>query len=196
MEFSYMISEDEYLRALNPKFKGRVKSVVKTIIFWFLILACLMVIITAIGHLGPQPSLTQRPVIQNTGVSHTVRDLLEVSCLLLLFAAIWVMNSVATPRILRRKYRKDPAMQGQFTVSITRDTISVRNSAGTFDRSGWEPYRSWYETGDLIVLLTRPATSLMISLAGLCESQRDELRGILGEAISKKLETSNTSSCP
>jgi hypothetical protein len=85
-------------------------------------------------------------------------------------------------------------MQGKFTVNITRQSISVQNSTGTFHRSGWEPYRVWYETKGVILLFSRPAVhSLIVNLAGLSESQRDELRGILNEAVPKKLETRDAS---
>jgi hypothetical protein len=76
-------------------------------------------------------------------------------------------------------------MQGEFTVNLTPDSISVQNSAGTLSRSGWNVYFGWYEARGVIVLLSHLATPILIliSLTGLSEAQRDELRGILTAAI-------------
>ena len=194
MEFSYRISEEDYLKAFNPKFMGRTKSVVKTILFWIIILACLMVLVTWPQHSPHRAPVVQPPATHRVGPSHNAWDYIEGFGPLLLAVESLVLVPVLTPKLQRRRYRKDPAMQGKFTVNITRQSISVQNSTGTFHRSGWEPYRVWYETKGVMVLFSRPAAhSMIVNLAGLSESQRDELRGILSEAIPKKLETRDAS---
>ncbi len=187
MEFSYRISEADYLEAFNPKFKGRMKSVVKTILFWIIVLVCLMVLITWLQHSPQRASVVQPPAIHRVGPNHIAWDYIEGFGPLLLAVVTLVLLPVLTPKLQRRRYRKDPAMQGQFTVSITRESISVQNSAGTFHRSGWEPYRVWYETKGVMVLFSRPAAhSMVVNLAGLSESQQNELRSILTAALPRK----------
>lgn len=197
MEFSYRISEAEYLNAFNPKFKGRMKSVVKTILFWIIVLACLMVLITWLQHSSHRAPVVQPQAVHRVGPNYNAWDYIEGFGPLLLAVVTLVLFPSLAPRFQRRRYWKDPAMQGLFTVNITRESISVQNSAGTFHRSGWEPYRVWYEMKGVIVLFSHPAAHPMIvNLAGLSESQRDELRGILSTAIPKKLETRDASSPP
>ena len=194
MEFSYRISEEDYLKAFNPKFMGRTKSVVKTILFWIIILACLMVLVTWPQHSPQRAPAVRPPAVHSVSSGHNAWDYIEGFGQLLLAVVTLVLLPVLTPKLQRRRYRKDPGMQGQFTVNITLESISVQNSTGTFHRSGWEPYRVWYETKGVMVLFSRPAAhSMIVNLAGLSESQRDELRGILSEAIPKKLETRDAS---
>jgi hypothetical protein len=88
--------------------------------------------------------------------------------------------------ILRRRFRKDPLMQGQFTVNITPESISIDNAIGTSSQSKWNAYRAWYEAEGVIVLVSRSWAGFLIGLAGLSEAQRDELRGILTAALPKK----------
>ena len=87
---------------------------------------------------------------------------------------------------LRRLYRKDPRMQGQFTVSITPDFISTENTAGTTSKCAWNVYDYWCEGKDVIVLAFHSGSYFILSLAGLSEPQQGELRGILKAALRKK----------
>jgi len=79
-------------------------------------------------------------------------------------------------------------MQGEFTVDLKPDSITIQNSVGTFFRSVWNAYFGWYEARGVIVLLSHVATpiSTLIPLAGLSEAQRDELCGILSAALPKR----------
>jgi hypothetical protein len=90
------------------------------------------------------------------------------------------------PTTLRRLYRKDPSMQGTFTVNVTEDSISVQNTAGTSWQSEWNLYEEWREGKDLIILIYRSSAFFVLNLAGLSEPQRGELRGILSAVLPKK----------
>ncbi|MGA2890516.1 MAG: hypothetical protein ABSE51_20950 [Terracidiphilus sp.] len=167
MEFSYKISEAEYLSAQRPKFKGRGGAILKTILFWVVVLALLMIVFTVFqfkpGH--------------SSGVSGMSAFVLQAYLIILLLQ----------PILLRRQYRKDPSMQqGQFTVEITPESISIRNTVGLSSQSGWNVFRFWYEVTGVIVLITRTGTKQLLSLAGLSDAQRSELRSILATALPKK----------
>jgi len=107
---------------------------------------------------------------------------------LVLMVGLWVLHSVVSPKLRRLGYRKDPSMQGEFTVDLKPDSITIQNSVGTFFRSVWNAYFGWYEARGVIVLLSHVATpiSTLIPLAGLSEAQRDELCGILSAALPKR----------
>jgi len=87
---------------------------------------------------------------------------------------------------LRYLYRRDPRMQGQFTVNISRDSISTENTAGTTSTSAWNVYDYWCEGKGVIVLMFNSGTYSVLSLAGLSEPQRGDLRGILSAALPKR----------
>ncbi len=100
---------------------------------------------------------------------------------LLAFVKFWFL-----PMRLRRMYRKDPSMQGKFTVNITSTSISTQNAAGTSSQCGWNIYDYWREGKGVIVLVFHSGAYFILSLAGLTEPQRSELRGILTSALPKK----------
>jgi hypothetical protein len=86
---------------------------------------------------------------------------------------------------LRRQYRKDPAMQGQFTINITPESISTHNTAGSSSNTGWNIYDYWREGKGMILIVCQSGVAVPISLAGLSEAQQNELRGILAAALPK-----------
>jgi hypothetical protein len=194
VEFSYRISEEEYLNAEKPNSKSG--AVIKTILFWLIVLAFLMLVITAFQHfLHPAP-IAQHPTTPHAGSHFSVAEFFGDSWPLDVILVVWVLISALSPKFQRRRYRKDPAMKGQFTVSLTLESISVHNSVGTFSQSGWDSYFTWYEAKGVIVLFSRSATRLLIGLAGLSDAQQNELRGILTSAIPRKLGARRASSKP
>jgi len=185
MEFSYRISETDYLNAERP-LKISKSSIVKTIMFWLIILACLMVLITWLQHSPQRAPVVQPPTVHRVEPSRNAWDYIEGFGPLLLAVGLWALTSVLGPKLLRRRYKKDPAMQGQFTVTLTPESISIQNTAGISTRSGWDSYFGWYEAKGVMVLFSRPATRFLVSLAGLSDAQQNELRGILTAALPKK----------
>lgn len=77
-------------------------------------------------------------------------------------------------------------MQGEFTVNIEPGSIAVRNTAGTLFQAGWNVFERLGERKDVIVLFLRSGEVTILSLAGLSDYQRNELRSILTAALPKK----------
>lgn len=152
MEFSYKISEAEYLSAAKPK-SARTSSYIKAILFWLAIIGFLVFVLSVV------PPRTQQIL---SGLTH-------VPILILIFGLALLMLKLQ-PVILRRRYRKDPSMQGQFTVNITPESISIDNATGTSSQSKWNAYRAWYEAEGVIVLVSRSWAGFLIGLAGLSEA--------------------------
>src|ERR1035438_5597068 len=63
MEFSYRISEAEYLRATRPKSK-RTSSYIKAILFWLFIIAFLVLLLTVVPHYSMLSGVTRPPAVQ------------------------------------------------------------------------------------------------------------------------------------
>ncbi len=189
MEFSYRISEAEYLNAAKLMLKGSVRfqSIKKSIMFWVAILAFLMFAISVFQFYRNQPSSTERKTVEAVPAEHPLSHLVENVVPAVLIAGAWFFLMFRLqPMLLRRRYRKDPSMQGLFTVNITPESISTENTAGASGRAGWNIYDYWREGKDIILLVFHSGAYLLVSLAGLSDAQQDELRGILTAALPKK----------
>jgi hypothetical protein len=102
-------------------------------------------------------------------------------------AGLWIIIVTGlVPMRLKHRYRKDPRMHAKFTVDITPNFIFTHNSAGTTSKSGWNVYDYWSEGKNVIVLMFFSGSYSILSLAGLSELQRGELRGILGASLRKR----------
>ncbi len=189
MEFSYRISEAEYLSAAKLRLKAGARArLIKHILLWAVALGCL-VLLTSIfyQHMHQPPTELQEPVETAAPEHATVGQLVgKVVPAILVVGAWFFFMFRLQPMLLRRRYRKDPSMQGQFTVDITPESIGTQNTAGTSGRTGWNIYDYWREGKDIILLVFHSGAYLLLSVADLSEAQRDELRGILAATLPKK----------
>jgi len=189
MEFSYRISEAEYLNAAKLKFKGsfHLGRIKKVVLFWFLVVICFLIFFAFFPHGQPQQPVSDDAAIQTATPSQAVNwiltNLLPFVIVVGVFAYV-IFRSV--PMQLRRIYRKDPLMQGQFTINISQESISIQNTAGSFSKTGWNIYDYWREGKGLILLFLHSGAYFLFSLADLPEARREELRGILTAAVPKK----------
>jgi hypothetical protein len=87
---------------------------------------------------------------------------------------------------LRKIYRRDPVMQGEFTVRLTLEQLLGQNSAGATWQNSWVIYDSWREKGSLVIVILRNQSYEILNLAALTEPERAELRGILTTALPQK----------
>jgi hypothetical protein len=199
MEFSYTVSEADYWNALKLTSSPPRSAAVKTIVFWVLIMICLMVLWAVVTDNAPnssavhQPIAAQGPTVENhqsgTLLSRAVVNLGPFVAIL----GVWILLAMKRgPSALRALYRKDPTMQGEFTVNITPESISIQNTAGNSSKSGWNVYSCWREGKNVIVLMPHSralvfsSAGQILGLAGLSDSQRAELRGILSTALPRK----------
>jgi hypothetical protein len=196
MEFTFKVSEAEYLRA--SKLRGGslsslvAKIVVGVFLFWVFILICLVLLWAVVVRSTPRPhgtgkpATTQQPAATRPNGGTVARTLLETGGPLIIFVAVFAFVLRRPPTALLDAYRNDSSMQGQFTVDITRQSISVRNTTGISSKSGWNAYAFWRERKSVMVLIAPTGAYFILSLAGLSEGQRAELRGILSAALPKK----------
>ena len=187
MEFSYRISKAEFLIAYNLRHKYSLRSWKRRLFwFWCSVLIGFILLWVIVQRTSPPAPVSQHPAIQHTAPTSTKNDwavYMEPAAIL----GVWVFGMFIFPRLrLDRMYRRDPQMQGQFTVNITPDSISTQNTAGTLSKTGWNVYDYWREKKEVIVLVFHLGAFLPVSLASLSEFQRAELRGILNVALPKK----------
>jgi len=191
VEFSFKVSETEYRRAWTLRTKGESRAgMLRKILFWVFILFCLMLVFAVVQMRSHrQRPVTEQPAATQQSTGKLVQDD-NLGLALAINAGPFVLLGVGWfflfGRLQRSQYRRDPMMQGQFTVNLTATAVSVQNTAGTSSQAGWNAYDYWSEGSGLIVLASRSNSCLILSLAGLSEPQRQELRGILSVALPKK----------
>jgi hypothetical protein len=193
MEFSYKISESEFRRAWRLERKASSRSSLKTAVFWILIMLGLLLLYRMMQPDQHPPGLSaqqpaSRPALIVPAIDVPVESTnLERFGPFLVLAGIWILIvGGLVPMRLHRLYRKDPRMQGQFTVNITPDAIFTENTAGTTSNCAWNVYDYWCEGKNVIVLTFHSGSYSILSLAGLSEAQQGELRGILSAVLKKK----------
>jgi|HubBroStandDraft_5_1064220.scaffolds.fasta_scaffold39448_2 hypothetical protein len=193
MEFTFKVTEAEYLRASRLKIKLPGSKTLQTVLFWIFILICLVSLWSNVEKskrttvTNDQPVVTQPseidPPSHGTGF-HAL--LVNVGPFFLLIGVWFFMLLKLRPTTVRGLYRKDPVMQGQFTVNVTPEFLSAENTAGTFWKARWNIFAAWREGKDVIVLMYFTGAYFVLSIAGLSDAQRSELRGILATALPKK----------
>jgi hypothetical protein len=190
MEFSYKISEAEFLSAWKLRNRSSGSPRLKTALFWVFLLLCLILLWSVVRVETPKFPARERPAAPApTRVGPPrggSKNLLGTITPSVLICVCLVLLAKLGPTSVLRLYRNDPAMRGQFTVNITPESISTQNTAGVSTKSGWNIYDSWCEGKGLIVLVYRSRMFFVLNLVGLSEMQRDELRGILAIALPQK----------
>ena len=192
MEFSYRITEAEYVQAVHLGQKANSRSLLKVVMFWVFILVCLMLLWGVVGKSKQRADNADQQTVEQPIEAHPAsqetsfqKTLINVGPFVLV-GGIWTLLLAGGMRRLRRIYRKDPLMQGQFTVNVSPESISIQNTAGTSSKTGWNIYKGWREGKGIIVLLLHPGTAFAMSLAALSEPERNELRGVLTTALPRK----------
>ena len=197
MEISFKVTEDEFVRGARLERKASSRSSLKTALFWMEHLhhgrangaVRLPAHQRAAG--GPHPFLLRRsrPPSRDFLCRSVSRGLLPATDGTVSGDRrhIWILIVMGlVPLRLRYLYRKDPRMQGQFTIEMTSDFISTNNTAGTFSRSAWNVYECWCESKGIVVLMSHSGAWSVMSLAGLAEGQQNEVRSILTAALPRK----------
>jgi hypothetical protein len=193
MEISYRLTEDEFVRAARIERKASSRSSLKTALFWMTIMAGLMVLY---AYLRPSDSQGVQPIhaatisVADQSLSSSVSQpgtVFQQMGPFLVIAGIWILIVMGlVPMRLRYLYRKDPRMQGEFTVEMTSDFISTSNTAGTFSKSAWNAYEGWCESKGIVVLMSHSGAYSVMSLAGLSTGQQSEVRSILSAVLPRK----------
>lgn len=193
MEFSFTVSESEFRQGWKLERRASSRSSLKNAAFWILIMLGLLLLYKLIEPGSGVPRVVaQGPVSPFVVVRPVSNEAPEPSTLarvgpFLVIAGIWfLIVGGMVPMRLRHLYRKDPRMQGRFTVSVSPQGIETENTAGTTSTASWNIYDSWCEDKGIIVLMFHSGSYSLISLAGLAEPQRTELRRILAGALKKK----------
>jgi hypothetical protein len=193
MEFSFKVSEAEFREACRVERKASSRSSLKTAAFWISIMLGLLVLYKVIQSSQHQPGIANLNAKAQTTIAAPASQaipqptFLERAGPFLVIAGLWIIIVKGlAPMRLKYLYRKDPRMQGRFTVDVMPEFIFTHNSAGTTSRTGWNIYDYWSEGKNVIVLRFHSGSYSILSLAGLSQPQQVALRGILSGVLKKR----------
>jgi hypothetical protein len=181
MEFTYKISEEDYVNAYILQARNRSSALVKDISFWVLIAVCLLLLFGVTERLiqSPADAEDSAPIVMSSVVLNILPAVIA--------AALFIFFRFFFPKMrIRRMYRNDPALQSEITLNVTADSIACHTSAGSTSQSAWSIYKCWREGKDVLTIAYHSGVYFVVSLAGLSEPQRAELRSILTAALPKK----------
>jgi hypothetical protein len=189
MEFTYKLTEPEYLLACDIVVKRRGPSWTRHLPYVYFAGLLLVVWGAIFGGMELECS-------DLIGVSVEIHKLPPVGLmisgsLLPAFIYAWVVSLIVRA-VLRRWYLRrrlrhfhdDPGCQAETTVNFRPDSIGFRSSTGSSE-SIWECYETWNEKNGVLLLVTRAGTRKIVKTSGLSEAERSELRGILVAALPK-----------
>lgn len=196
MEFSYRVSEKDYVRAWKMAALSRRGPVIKTVLFWAFVIICLVLLFAIIEknnnrHVEArqdqsETEQTELAVAPST-VSSSFENIAKNVAPLALVAGIWVfLIFYWTPLRVRRRYRKDTNCHGQVTIALDAHSVDIRSSVGISFQSGWNAFTDWSEKQNIVLFRQPSGTFHIVNIAELSEVERDELRGILSAALPRK----------
>jgi hypothetical protein len=187
MDFSYRVSEDEFLNSETPANIHQHNRV----FLWGCILLSLVFVWYGLfgqdaGRQNPEWQTASGAVVQRRSSG----GFYARNRPLVIIAGVWILSwpfgvFVYLPRHLRRKYQKDSSMQGEFAIHLAPDAVSLQFAGGDA-RTEWNIFDHWSEKKDVIWLVFRSGGHYLIGLAALSSAQRDELRRILAEHLARK----------
>ena len=193
MEFSFTVSHAEFGRAWRLVRKASSRPSVKTAAFWIFIMTCMMLLYRYVQPSNHQSASSYHLEVSRSSFVAAANRVASLSTVseragpFLVLAGVWILVvGGLVPLRLHYMYRKDPRMLGQFSVNITRDSITTETTVGTLAKSSWNVYDYWSEEKGVIILMFHSGAYSIVSLAGLSEPQRDELRAILSAALPKR----------
>jgi len=178
MEFSYTVSESDYVAGWKLR---RPRRLLKSVMFWVFILVCLILLwgVVTRSHDAQPVELEPASRASTDPVHGVIVNVLPF----VLIVGIWIFMLSQMGTTIRRFYRKDPLMKGVFTVTIVPEKIAIANTAGFSSEGRWSLYQSWREGKNVIGLLMHTGAWFVLVVSGLSEPQRNELREILTSAL-------------
>jgi len=189
MEFSYSLSEREYLQASRMALRSKRNGVVKTVLFWAFIVICLVLLFTVIqknSQSGPDPQSEGETVSTATPAPTGWALAVQLAPGVLGLAAGALAVFLWIPYTRRRLYRKDKNLHGVITVTVDRQSFASRSTTGASLQCPWSVFQRWLESGGIVLLGYPNGTFAILNVAGLSDAERQELRGILAEVLPQK----------
>ena len=194
MEFTYKISEQDYLLAasivVKPPKWGAPLWTRYALPIWLL---GFMILATAVGIYSGSES-AGLPHAGSLG-ARIVQPLLEAIVPASLLTWLYSITGHLFLKVVRKKreralhlanYRANPACQHESTVTLTSEIVRFQCGPNCFTQSPWSGYLEWIEKGNILLLITTGRQRRILQVGSLSNTERQELREILSSALSPK----------
>jgi hypothetical protein len=187
MEFSYKLTEDDFVRAgaikvRYPSARAWSKSVSR--IYSFSFLAALWLAFVS-GRILERLDVTGNK-LGDVAVEPLLLASILPSAILAVLIILVIRIVVYWPKrsLRREQYRNNAACQVETVVRISPESISFRSATGSSE-SRWTCYAGWNLRSGILVLANKAGVRQILKVAGLSPSERTELMQILDVAIPK-----------
>ena len=181
MEFTYRLTEEDYLRAAKIKakntstrpwsrFLSRIYLGLFFLVLWFSMI---------VGRILEWLDLTGDKLGHLSVASVLFSSILPTA--ILSFLVILLIRAVLFwPKLLRRReqFRNSVGCQVETIVNVSPERIAFRSETGSSE-SQWRSYAAWSTRDGILVLDTQAGVRQILKIAGLSQDQRSELLGIL-----------------
>jgi hypothetical protein len=193
MEFSYKLTESEYLSACKIPVKrpGRNWTRISSYVYN----AILLLTVWGAVVLGMLLESWDLVGINAADVPHlhTPAAILPASIVPALgyFALVLMAFRLLRPtrwlaaRRRREHFRADPQCQAETRVTVTVEGVSFHSATGS-SQSIWSTYSTWAERGGVLLLVTHAGVRKILCISKLTDPQRAELRGLLAAVLPQK----------
>ena len=191
MQFSYTISETQYLQATSLASKSRFRNpTIKVTAFWAFILIALFLLFAAVSRIRESSAADDTTISQPEQAPPSTSTLIRNVLPAVVIVGVWVIILRSGPRRLRKSYQQDPLMQGTFTVTLTPEAFLSENTAGASSRLSWPSFKFWKE-GDgknagIILLGLTSGTFYILNATQLSAEDKSQLRSHLANAIPRR----------
>jgi hypothetical protein len=183
MEFSYKVSEQEFLQAAKLYRSSAASSKLRKILFAVFVFICLLLLFAVVMKIRSAPVDT----VPQEHTPVTAGLIVRQAGPLVLIGVLWIAVLFVWPRMrLRSIYRKSPALQGEVTVQATPDKFSIQTATGSSSTTFWGDVTRWLDGDGLILLIYPTKIYQIVNLRGLLEPQREEFRAIVAAVLPKK----------
>ncbi|WP_109485938.1 hypothetical protein [Occallatibacter savannae] len=188
MEFTYTLTEDDYLKAAAIKLArptghpwSRILSVT------YIVLLYLSVgVIVATGRILEWFDLTgdklgNLPIGDLLASSIMPTAILPLGILILFRAVTYLPNR----RLRREQFRSCIGCTATTTAVFSLESVAFRSEAG-FSQSAWKCFARWKSQEGLLVIANHAGTRHIVKVAGLDQAQLTELMEILAAALPQR----------
>jgi hypothetical protein len=183
MEFTYNLTEQEFVRAAKLYRKSAAGSVIRKTAFWAFIILCLLLLFASVMKDATAPRGTvpqEHATVSLSVIALQVGPLLLVAPVLFFVIFVW-------PRMrLRSMYRKTQALQGEISVRATSEAFSIQTSTGSASTVRWSDIKTWSEREDILLLIYPTKVYQTVSLKELSEQEKTQFRQLLTTALPPK----------
>jgi hypothetical protein len=186
MEFTYRISEQEYLEAARLNRKSGLGSSLRKVLFGVFLMLCLLLLFAVFMKIRSEhPDNVLETA--NHIASITLVPLLKQDAPGLAMVALAVLFAIFWPRIrLQRMYRKLPALNGEVKALATAELFSVQSSTGSTSTTRWTDISTWCESDGLILLIHPSRIYQIVNVRQLPDRQQSEFLELLATALPPK----------